>query len=105
MNYCSRRCPPRKCEARGGSSQVGEWRGRDWPIGYGTPYRLQCTGGFYNDQFLKLDYKNSNSEIIQCGCFIAKVYVTTNRKTLEGQFVGYAVYDIVYGTATLNKVA
>ena len=67
---------------------------------------LDFTGGFLHEQFVKLDYNNPDSDIMQFGCYVAKLITTSDRKTLDGRFVGYGpdTRDIVHGTAICNKV-
>src|SRR5262249_13847612 len=52
-----------------------------------TPTVLNFVGGFYHEQFVKLDYVNPDADIIQFGTYIATL--NAGGKVLEGRFLGY----------------
>ena len=70
-----------------------------------APRHLAFIGGFFHDQFVKLEYTNPDPTIIQFGSYVAKL--AADPRILEGRFVGYgpATDAIVHGTATLEKQA
>ena len=60
-------------------------------------------GGYRNDRFLKMDYHNKDTDIIQFGTFILEL--SEDKLTLKGNFLGYGPYSkkIVDGTVELTK--
>src|SRR5947209_1056856 len=52
-------------------------------------YELDFVGGFLHEQFVKLDYNNPDSQIMQFGCYVARLDITKHSKILDGRFVGY----------------
>jgi hypothetical protein len=64
---------------------------------------IRVNGGFYLDEFLKMNYYNSNSKIIQFGAFVFKVDYELEK--LNGQFVGYGPVSkkVISGPAILEK--
>ena len=52
-------------------------------------YELKCTGGFYSQRFMKLEYENSNKAILQFGSMVIKL--SDDSIKLEGYFVGNGV--------------
>jgi hypothetical protein len=78
-------------------------------IGSGKVYRsgqiisIKLSGAFRNDEFLKLDYENSEGRIIQFGSFILEL--SSGSDTLDGRFVGYGHVSksIIHGSVSLSK--
>ena len=64
---------------------------------------IEVTGSFYDDRFLRLDYKNKDPAIIQYGLAILELLPTANK--LEGKFLGYGpiAKRLVAGGITLEK--
>lgn len=64
---------------------------------------LSLTGGFLHDQFLKLDYKNTNPGTIQFGSIILEL--AAEPRTMEGEYAGYGSLNrrIVSGKIMLTK--
>jgi hypothetical protein len=67
--------------------------------------RLKFTGGFYHEQFVKLDYANPDELIVQFGCSILKL--SSDGRTLEGRYVGYGSLSdrIILGEVSLRRTA
>lgn len=67
------------------------------------PVKLNFTGGFHNDYFIKFDYKNPDETVIQFGSCIVKL--SDDGKSLKGKFVGYgaSTNQIVNGIVDLEK--
>ena len=65
--------------------------------------RLRFTGGFYHEQFVKLDYTNTDELVVQFGCSILKL--SADGRSLEGSYVGYGsvTNQIVVGKVTLHR--
>jgi hypothetical protein len=64
---------------------------------------FQCVGGFQNDRFLKLDYKNEDLTKYHFGSIILEMTDTADQ--LIGAGVGYGPWSkkAVYGTYELHK--
>jgi hypothetical protein len=67
--------------------------------------KLKFTGGFYHEQFVKLDYTNPDELIVQFGCSILKL--SSDGRMLEGRYVGYGATtnQIVVGEVSLRRTA
>lgn len=73
-------------------------------VSYGRySFQVNIKGGFYLDDFLKLEYENSDKGIIQFGSFVLKL--SSNAKEIKGHFVGYGhiTEAIISGPVSLSK--
>ena len=66
-------------------------------------YRVSLNGSFRNDRFLKMDYQNDDSNVLQFGSFI--FHLSDDSKELDGRFVGYGFKSksIIHGTCLFRK--
>jgi hypothetical protein len=66
-------------------------------------YHVSLDGSFRNDRFLKMDYQNIDSSIVQFGSFV--FHLSDDSKQLKGRFVGYGHIskDIISGSCQFNK--
>lgn len=71
----------------------------------GLPVKLNFTGGFHNDYFIKFDYTNPDETVIQFGSCIVRL--SDDGKTLKGKYVGYGANtnQIVNGIVDLKKAS
>lgn len=67
-------------------------------------FQVVIKGGFYSDDFLKMDYENSDRSVVQFGSFVFRL--ASNAKNIKGCFVGFGHINerIISGQATLDKV-
>ena len=70
----------------------------------GTKTTLDFVGGFYNEHYLMMKYRNKHRKIIQYGLGMFKFGARAN--DLDGRFLGYGHLseDLVSGYLTLKKV-
>lgn len=66
-------------------------------------HNLYIEGGLFENRFLKLEYKNTDENVIQFGTFLMELM--PDGKKLIGRFTGYGHVSkkVVYGKITLNK--
>jgi hypothetical protein len=64
---------------------------------------IKVNGGFYLRDFLKMNYYNSQTDIVQFGAFVFKINYQS--KKLIGHFVGYGPKSekVISGPANLEK--
>lgn len=67
-------------------------------------FALKLMGGFYSDSYLKLEYSNTDKNVIQYGVFFLKL--SSNGKKLNGKFLGYGHTreEIIEGHLEFDKV-
>lgn len=53
----------------------------------GKTHKFNIIGGFYNDSYLKFDYKNIDESLIHFGVILLKI--SSNGKHLTGKYLGY----------------
>jgi hypothetical protein len=66
---------------------------------------LKFNGGFYHEQFVKLDFTNTDDIIVQFGCSILQL--SSVGRTMQGRYVAYGSFTnlIVSGEVNLRRTA
>ena len=67
-------------------------------------FQVAIKGGFYSDDFLKMEYENVDRSVVQFGSFVFRL--ASNPKIMKGYFVGYGHISemIISGPAVFYKI-
>lgn len=65
---------------------------------------LELVGGYINESFLKLDYRDNDETVFRYGSIILEV--TPDNRELKGRFVGFGTekLGLIHGEVTMKKV-
>ena len=69
----------------------------------GKTINLKLSGGFIDDNYIQIDYKDEDFRVLRYGTFFFRI--SDNSENLTGRFLGYAaeVGNLIYGEAKAKK--
>jgi hypothetical protein len=78
-------------------------QGNAYFVWRGAPIELEISGGYITDDYLKLEYKDSDYKVLRYGTIFFRMH--PDGKNLSGRFLGYAPepQGLIYGKVDPSK--